>query len=91
MTAPTPQPRATPRQPSTAAKVATGAAIGIWGIYRIIRLAIIVLVVAFVGFGIWGYHQAHTPQFKLECAAYQIGMYQMSFPDNMLCSMFYGN
>jgi len=41
------------------------------------------------GFGLWGYQHAHTPAFKLECAAYQEHIISMSFPDNMLCIMFW--
>jgi hypothetical protein len=44
-----------------------------------------------VGLGIWGYHRAHTPEFKLECAAYQEHIVSMGFPDNALCVMFWNS
>ena len=80
-----PAPRSTRRTVSSG-NAAVAAASGAWGL---IKLAVVVFVLLVIGLGIWGYQRAHTPQFKLECAAYQEHIVSMSFPDNMLCLMFW--
>ena len=46
-------------------------------------------VVAIVVFGMISVNRVRTPEFKLECAAYQAGFVEMSFPDNVLCTAFF--
>lgn len=53
------------------------------------KLVFAVIAVLIIGFGVWGYQRAHTPEFKLECAAYQAHIISMSFPDNFLCLTFW--
>jgi len=94
VTAPTPTPRQPPRQTprkTSAGDVAMVAVAGVSGIIALVRIGLVLFGLVVVGFGIWGYQHAHTPEFKMECAAYKLGMYQMSFPDNALCSMFYSS
>lgn len=64
-------------------------AAGAWSIVRIVRFGFLLFGLFVIGFGLWGYQHAHTPAFKLECAAYQEHIVSMSFPDNMLCIMFW--
>ena len=82
MSAPAPRPRGT----SSAGKTAVVATAGVCGVIKV-GFAIFALLV--VGLGIWGYQRAHSPEFKLECAAYQAHLVSMSFPDNALCLMFW--
>lgn len=85
MSAPAPRPS---RRPTSAGDVAVAAASGVWGL---IKVGIAILGLLLVGLGIWGYHRAHTPEFKLECAAYQDHIVSMGFPDNALCVMFWNS
>ena len=75
----------------TGRKTAAGevAAAGVLGVIGLIRLALTVFGVLVIVLGVWGYHRAHTPEFKLQCAAYQAHIAPMGFPDNALCSMFW--
>lgn len=54
-----------------------------------IKVAFALFGLLVIGLGAWGYQRAHTPEFRLECAAYQEHMASMSFPDNALCLMFW--
>lgn len=83
MSAPAPRPS---RRTTSAGNTAVTAVSGVWGI---IKFAFAIFGLLVIGLGIWGYHRAHTPEFKLECAAYQSHMTSMSFPDNALCIMFW--
>jgi hypothetical protein len=85
VSAPTPRPS---RRPASAGNAAVAAASSVWAIIRV-GFAIVGLLA--VGLGIWGYHRAHTPGFKLECAAYQAHVASMGFPDNALCLMFWNS
>jgi hypothetical protein len=59
------------------------------GVLGFLKVAFALFAVLVVGFGVWGYQHAHTPQFKAECAAYQAHLMPMGFPDNALCLMFW--
>lgn len=76
------------RRTAPAGDAALTAAAGVWGLIRVV-FAIVVLAV--IGFGIWGYQHAHTPEFRLQCAAYQAHIVSMGFPDNALCLMFWNS
>lgn len=76
-----PAPRPAQRAPGTGAAPA--------GVEAILKVVFAVLAVFVIGFGIWGYQRAHTPGFKLECAAYQAHAAPMGFPDNLLCLTFW--
>jgi hypothetical protein len=89
VTAPAPAPRRTQRKTSAGEVAVVAAAVGVSGIIRLVKIGLVLFGVLVIGFGIWGYQRAHSPEFKMECAAHQLGMYPMSFPDNALCSMFY--
>jgi hypothetical protein len=91
MTAPTPTPRGTQRKTSAGEVAVVAAAAGVSGVIRLVKLGLFLFGVLVIGLGIWGYQRAHTPEFKMECAAHQLGFYPMSFPDNALCSMFYSS
>jgi hypothetical protein len=75
-----------PRRTVSGGNAAAATASGAWGL---IKLAFAIFGLLVLGLGVWGYQRAHTPQFKLECAAYQAHVIPMSFPDNMLCLMFW--
>jgi len=77
-----------PRRTASTGSTAAVAASGVWGL---IKVAFAIFALLVLGFGIWGYHRAHTPGFKLECAAYQAHMIPMGFPDNALCLMFWNS
>lgn len=79
---PTPPARRTTSTGSAAAVAAAGA----WGA---IKVAFAIFGLLLIGLGVWGYHRAHTPEFKLECAEYQEHIVSMSFPDNALCLLFW--
>ena len=74
------------RRKTPAGNATISAAAGAWGI---IRVAFAIFSLLVIGLGIWGYQHAHSPEFKLECAAYQAHMISMGFPDNALCVMFW--
>jgi hypothetical protein len=86
-----PAPRGTQRKTSAGEVAVVAAAAGVSGVIRLIKTALVLFGVLVIGLGIWGYQRAHTPEFKMECAAHLMGFYPMSFPDSALCSMFYSS
>jgi hypothetical protein len=85
VSAPAPRPV---RRTASAGSATVTAAFGVW---KLIKVAFAIFGLLLIGLGIWGYQRAHTPQFKLECAAYQDHMISMGFPDNALCLMFWNS
>lgn len=78
-------------RPPKGRKSAAGevAAAGVLGLIGLFRLAFTVFGVLVIVLGVLGYHRAHTPEFKLQCAAYQAHIAPMGFPDNALCFLFW--
>jgi hypothetical protein len=79
----------TPRSSRRTASAGNATAVAASGARGVAKVAFTVFSLLVIGLGIWGYQRAHTPEFKLECAAYQAHMASMSFPDNALCIMFW--
>ena len=58
------------------------------GGWNAIKVALAAFGIFVIGLGVWGYHRAHTAEFRIECAAYQAHLVSMSFPDNLLCTAY---
>jgi hypothetical protein len=76
---------------STAQRVsATDAAkVVVAGGFGLVKLTAMLFGLVVIGIAIWGYSRAHSPAFKMECAAYQAHEVSMSFPDNLLCMTYW--